>query len=156
MYDLILESKAKNARRFRRWVTTEILPSIRMTGGYIPIQEEEPNEVFLARAVQVANETIKHKDEIISRYSHLYCYVALFLFIVSVGSQKEKLYTVGSQWLPTDMTTNIVVEILNDKEVLVKGTKKTKKGKEPKPFKTYISTLHTTSGKEVGGYRQHH
>lgn len=66
LYDLILESKAKNARRFRKWVTTEILPCIRITGGYIPIQEEEPNEVFLARAVKVANETIKHKDEIIA------------------------------------------------------------------------------------------
>lgn len=66
LYDLILESKAKNARRFRKWITSEILPQIRQTGGYIPIQEEEPNEVFLARAVQIANETIKRKDEIIA------------------------------------------------------------------------------------------
>lgn len=43
-----------------------MLPQIRQTGGYIPIKEEEPNEVFLARAVQVANETIKKKDEIIA------------------------------------------------------------------------------------------
>lgn len=66
LYDLILESKAKNARKFRKWVTQEVLPQIRQTGGYIPIEEDEPNEVFLARAVQVANETIKHKDEIIA------------------------------------------------------------------------------------------
>lgn len=66
LYDLILESKAKNARKFRKWVTQEVLPSIRMTGGYIPIQDDEPNELFLARAVKVANETIKHKDEIIA------------------------------------------------------------------------------------------
>ena len=43
-----------------------ILPQIRATGGYIPIKEEEPNELFLARAVQIANETIKRKDEIIA------------------------------------------------------------------------------------------
>lgn len=49
-----------------------------------------------------------------------------------------------------------VVEILNDKEVMVKGTKKSKKGKEPKPFKTYIDTLHTNPKKAVGGYKQHH
>ena len=49
-----------------------------------------------------------------------------------------------------------VLEILNDKEVLVKGTKKTKRGKEPKHLKTYRSTLHTTPKKAVGGYRQHH
>ena len=66
LYDLILESKAKNARKFSKWITMEVLPQIRSTGGYIPIKEEEPNELFLARAVQVANETIKHKDEIIA------------------------------------------------------------------------------------------
>ena len=66
LYDLILESKAKNARKFRKWVTQEVLPQIRKTGGYIPIKEDEPNELFLARAVQIANETIKHKDEIIA------------------------------------------------------------------------------------------
>lgn len=47
-------------------MTKEVLPQIRKTGGYIPIKEDEPNELFLARAVQIANETIKHKDEIIA------------------------------------------------------------------------------------------
>lgn len=66
LYDLILESKAKNARKFRKWITTKVLPQIRQTGGYIPIEENEPNEVFLARAVKIANETIEKKDEIIA------------------------------------------------------------------------------------------
>jgi len=34
-YDFCLESKAKHARIFRKWVTTEVLPSIRQNGGYI-------------------------------------------------------------------------------------------------------------------------
>lgn len=66
LYDLILESKAKNARKFRKWITSEILPQIRKTGGYIPVKEDEPDELIMARAVQIANETIKHKDEIIA------------------------------------------------------------------------------------------
>ncbi|RFZ78213.1 hypothetical protein DS742_13930 [Lacrimispora amygdalina] len=66
LYDLTFESKAKNARAFRKWVTSEILPQIRKTGGYIPVIEEEPNEVFLARAVKIANATIEKKDEIIA------------------------------------------------------------------------------------------
>lgn len=65
-YTLVLRSRKPIAKPFRLWVTQEVLPQIRMTGGYIPIKEEEPNEVFLARAVQVANETIKKKDEIIA------------------------------------------------------------------------------------------
>ena len=63
---MVLSSRKKIAKPFRLWVTREVLPQIRQTGGYIPIKEEEPNEVFLARAVQIANETIKHKDEIIA------------------------------------------------------------------------------------------
>lgn len=65
-YTLVLSSRKKIAKPFRLWVTREVLPQIRQTGGYIPIQEKEPNELFLARAVQIANETIKRKDEIIA------------------------------------------------------------------------------------------
>lgn len=65
-YTLVIRSRKDIAKPFRLWVTHEVLPQIRKTGGYIPIKDEEPNEVFLARAVQVANETIKRKDEIIA------------------------------------------------------------------------------------------
>lgn len=65
-YSLVFGSELPTAKQFKHWVTSEVLPQIRKTGGYIPIKEEEPNEVFLARAVQVANETIKRKDEIIA------------------------------------------------------------------------------------------
>lgn len=47
-----------------------------------------------------------------------------------------------------------VVEILNSREVIVKGTKKSKKGKESKPFITFIETLHTTPSKATGGYKK--
>ena len=66
VYRLIIKSKLPSAERFESWVMDIILPQIRATGGYIPIKEEEPNELFLARAVQIANETIKRKDEIIA------------------------------------------------------------------------------------------
>lgn len=65
-YTLVLRSRKPVAKPFRLWVTKEVLPQIRKTGGYIPIKEDEPNELFLARAVQIANETIKRKDEIIA------------------------------------------------------------------------------------------
>lgn len=66
VYRLIIKSKLPSAERFESWVMDIILPQIRQTGGYIPIKEEESNELFLARAVQIANETIKRKDEIIA------------------------------------------------------------------------------------------
>lgn len=64
-YTLVLRSRKPIAKPFRLWVTQEVLPQIRKTGGYIPVIEDEPNEVFLARAVKIAQETIEKKDEII-------------------------------------------------------------------------------------------
>lgn len=66
VYKLIFKSQTDKAENFQDWVTDEVLPSIEMTGGYIPIKEDEPDELIMARAVQIANETIKHKDEIIA------------------------------------------------------------------------------------------
>ena len=65
-YTLVLSSRKKIAKPFRLWVTREVLPQIRQTGGYIPVKEDEPNELIMARAIQIADETIKHKDEIIA------------------------------------------------------------------------------------------
>ncbi|ONK21195.1 phage antirepressor Ant [Bacillus sp. VT-16-64] len=35
LYDVILDSRKPEARRFRKWITSEVLPSIRKTGGYV-------------------------------------------------------------------------------------------------------------------------
>lgn len=40
LYSLILSSKLPSAKRFKRWVTSEVLPSIRKSGGYIAGQEQ--------------------------------------------------------------------------------------------------------------------
>lgn len=63
LYDVILDSRKPEARAFRKWVTSEVLPSIRKTGGYIISTPEMTNEEILARALIVANETIKKRDE---------------------------------------------------------------------------------------------
>ncbi|HGK4675264.1 TPA: Bro-N domain-containing protein [Kluyvera georgiana] len=54
LYTLILKSRKKQAKRFKRWVTAEVLPSIRMTGSYsITPSNDLPDfsdEVAAARA----------------------------------------------------------------------------------------------------------
>lgn len=65
LYSLILSSKMPQAKKFKRWVTSEVLPQIRQTGGYIPIGEYETEEEFLARALIIAQNTLKKKDELI-------------------------------------------------------------------------------------------
>lgn len=50
-------------KRFQRWVTHEVLPSIHKTGGYIPTSESDSDEDIMARAVLVAQKTIKQKNQ---------------------------------------------------------------------------------------------
>lgn len=67
LYSLILSSKLESAKRFKRWVTTEVLPSIRKNGGYIVNQENLSNEELLAKAILVANNVIEEKNKLIEQ-----------------------------------------------------------------------------------------
>ena len=67
LYAVILRSDKPNARKFRKWVTSEVLPSIRKNGGYIAGQETLSDEELMAKALLVANNKIKERDAIIER-----------------------------------------------------------------------------------------
>ncbi|MGE9896224.1 MAG: phage antirepressor Ant [Erysipelotrichaceae bacterium] len=63
LYSLILSSKLPSAKRFKHWVTKEVLPSIRKNGGYFAGQEKLTNEEILAKAMLVANNVIEEKNQ---------------------------------------------------------------------------------------------
>lgn len=63
LYSLILSSKLPTAKKFKRWVTSEVLPSIRQTGGYIHTNDNMTDEEIMAKALQVAQKTIDKKNE---------------------------------------------------------------------------------------------
>lgn len=65
-YTLVLRSRKPVAKPFRLWVTQEVLPQIRRTGGYIPTTAIDTDEMIMAKAIQIAAKTIKEKDTIIS------------------------------------------------------------------------------------------
>ena len=67
LYALILSSKLDSARRFKRWVTGEVLPSIRKQGGYMVARPDETDEEVLARALQIMQAAVQHRDEEIAR-----------------------------------------------------------------------------------------
>lgn len=66
-YSAILGSNLESAKRFKHWVTSEVLPSIRKNGGYISGQETLTDEELMAKALLVANNKIKERDAIIER-----------------------------------------------------------------------------------------
>lgn len=66
VYSLIFGSKLEGAVRFKRWVTGEVLPSIRKSGGYIAGQDQLTPEELMAKALQVANKTLAEREARIS------------------------------------------------------------------------------------------
>lgn len=63
LYRLVMRSRKPEAKEFQRWVTHEVLPQIRRTGGYIPAGESDSDEDIMARAVLVAQKTIERKNQ---------------------------------------------------------------------------------------------
>ena len=63
LYSLILSSKLPQAKAFKRWVTAEVLPQIRKTGGYIPTHDAEgrqlSNEEILLLAQRIIGKTLR-------------------------------------------------------------------------------------------------
>ena len=63
LYDTILESRKPEAKRFRKWVTSEVLPDIRRHGGYIVAMADEPDEVIIARALQLTHNRLQNREK---------------------------------------------------------------------------------------------
>lgn len=65
LYAVILRSDKPNARKFRKWVTADVLPTIRKTGGYQMAQPQ--GKELLALAVLEAQKTIEQQNKEIDR-----------------------------------------------------------------------------------------
>ncbi len=63
LYSLILSSKLPTAKKFKHWVTSEVLPSIRANGGYIAGQEALSDDELIAKALIMAKNKIAERDK---------------------------------------------------------------------------------------------
>ena len=63
LYSLILSSKLPQAKAFKRWVTSEVLPAIRKDGGYIATKDSDTPEEIMARALLIAKSTIDRLEQ---------------------------------------------------------------------------------------------
>lgn len=59
LYVLVLGSRKPEAHEFKRWVTHEVLPQIRRTGGYIPTSDADDDMTILAKAVMIGQRTME-------------------------------------------------------------------------------------------------
>ena len=63
LYVLVLGSRKPEAHEFKRWVTHEVLPQIRRTGGYIPTTEADDDITILAKAVMIGQRTMEEQKQ---------------------------------------------------------------------------------------------
>ena len=67
LYALIFGSKLDKAKEFKHWVTSEVLPQIRKTGGYIPIKKDDDDLTIMAKALNIMQNTLAQKDELLAQ-----------------------------------------------------------------------------------------
>lgn len=63
LYSLILSSKLPNAKKFKRWVTSEVLPSIRKHGAYMTDQTLEQALTSPDFLIQLATQLKEEKEQ---------------------------------------------------------------------------------------------
>lgn len=72
LYRLVMRSRKPEAKEFQRWVTHEVLPQIRKTGGYIPTTDVDDDMTILAKAVMIGQRTMEEqKRRIAAQESHI-------------------------------------------------------------------------------------
>lgn len=107
LYRCIFQSRKNEAEQFQNWVFEEVLPSIRKTGGYLAITQEDTPELIMARALQVAQATItKHQQQLAQANER----IALLTNEVKQSAPKVKSYDEYISSEGTFTTTQIAKE----------------------------------------------
>lgn len=96
LYSLVMTSRKPAAKRFKRWVTSEVLPSIRRTGGYVIARPEDSEADIQARVQAAVREAVERRDaDIIRLQSRVIAQIdereALRLDVAELESDIERL-----------------------------------------------------------------
>lgn len=76
LYSLILKSKLPNARKFKRWVTSEVLPTIRKTGSFTNVPQSFAQALRLAADLEEKNQLLEQQ---IAEYEPKISYLDMIL-----------------------------------------------------------------------------
>lgn len=149
MYSLALFSKLPTAKPFRRWITSEVLPSIRKTGGYSvkPLSLEEQ----MAQGLMAANKLIAEKNKEIEVMKPK----ALFADAVSTSRTSILIRDLAKliKQNGIDVGQNRLYKWLRDKGYLIKGgsdkNMPTQKAMELKLFEIKVGSYINGQGANV-------
>ena len=98
-YALVLGSKLPSALMFKDWVTSVVLPQIRKTGGYIPVNEGESEEEMIRSAEQILRATLKEKEALLEKQKELLHdqEVQMGLDKKLIGEQDEEIHRLNEE-----------------------------------------------------------
>ena len=98
-YALVLGSKLPSAVMFKDWVTSVVLPQIRKTGGYIPVNEGESEEEMIRNAEQILRATLKEKEALLEKQKILLHQqeVQMGLDKKLIGEQDEEIHRLNEE-----------------------------------------------------------
>ena len=98
-YALVLGSKLPSALMFKDWVTSVVLPQIRKTGGYIPVNEGESEEEMIRNAEQIHRATLKEKEALLEKQKELLHdqEVQMGLDKKLIGEQDEEIHRLNEE-----------------------------------------------------------
>ena len=98
-YALVLGSKLASAVKFKDWVTSVVLPQIRKTGGYIPVNEGESEEEMIRNAEQILRATLKEKETLLEKQKELLHdqEVQMGLDKKLIGEQDEEIHRLNEE-----------------------------------------------------------
>lgn len=127
LYDFMLECKTDKCKPFKKWVTHEVLPSIRKDGGYIMTKEEDTDEEIMARALLIAQSTIERKNKEIERKNREIKALENTVTILQPKADymdsvlsSDKLLTTTSIAKDLGMSAKELNKILNEKGIIYK------------------------------------
>ena len=154
LYSLILSSELPSAKAFKRWVTSEVLPSIRKNGGYIVGQDTMTDDELMARALQVAQNKIQERDKQIETMKPKAIFadaVAASHTSILVGELAKILKQNG-----VNIGQNRLYEWLRENGYLIRGNKRTDRNAPTQRsmdmglFEVKISTVVNSDGSVRG------
>ena len=117
LYALVLSSKLPQAKVFKHWVTSEVLPQIRKTGGYIPTKDAEGRQLtdleIVCLALKIQQKTIEEQHKTIEELAPKAEYCDEVLESVSC-------FTTTQVAKELDMTVHELTQLLLTKKVMYK------------------------------------
>ncbi|UYF04915.1 antirepressor [Staphylococcus phage Henu2] len=116
LYSLIFSSKLENAKRFKRWVTSEVLPTLRKTGAYqVPSDPMQALRLMFEATEETKQEIKNVKDDVIDLKENQKLDAGDYNFLTRTINQRvahiQRLHAITNQKQRSDLFRDINSEV---------------------------------------------